>query len=210
MSKLRLPQDLEGVLGSQTVQVMAVSKTQPSTKIVPFLEQGYRLFGESKVQEATAKWPSLLERYPDCRLHLIGSLQSNKINQALRLFHGIEVIDRPSLVDAIIKILACPTTKTQEFLIQVNIGCEPQKSGILPEDFPGLLAHCATKNLPISGLMCIPPADQDPTSYFQALHQLATRHGLETLSMGMSQDYQAALACGSTRIRLGTALFGSR
>jgi pyridoxal phosphate enzyme (YggS family) len=193
-----------------SVEVMAVSKTQTREKIRQMIDQGYRLFGESRVQEAWEKWPPLLAHFPDCRLHLIGHLQTNKVKQAVELFHSIEVIDRPALVDALIKNLSLPTAKTQEFLIQVNIGAEPQKTGVLPTNFPSLYQYCKNKNLPIHGLMCIPPADQDPSPYFEKLKNMAQHHNLKILSMGMSQDYETALKYGSTRIRLGTALFGSR
>jgi len=198
------------LLTSLPVEVMAVSKTHSFEKILPLIEQGYRLFGESRVQEAQEKWPTLLTDFPECQLHLIGHLQSNKAKQAVELFHGIEVIDRPTLVDALIKPLSLPTARTQEFLIQVNIGEEPQKTGVLPRDFFTLYQYCKNKNLPIQGLMCIPPADQDPRPYFEKLKNMAQEHNLKILSMGMSQDYEAAIKYGSTRIRLGTALFGSR
>ncbi|WP_084676008.1 YggS family pyridoxal phosphate-dependent enzyme [Candidatus Paracaedibacter acanthamoebae] len=193
-----------------SVEVMAVSKTQNIEKICHLIEQGYRLFGENRVQAAWEKWPALLTQFPECRLHLIGHLQSNKAKQAVELFHSIEVINRPSLVDALIKHLSLPTAKTQEFLIQVNIGEEPQKTGVHPNNFPDLYQYCKNKNLPIHGLMCIPPADQDPSPYFEKLKNMAQCHNLKILSMGMSQDYETAIKYGSTRIRLGTALFGSR
>lgn len=192
------------------VEVMAVSKTQPVDRIQQLLNQGYRLFGESKVQEASQKWPALLEQYSDCRLHLIGSLQTNKAKQALDFFYGIETIDRPSLVDALVKYRSLSFGKTKEFLIQVNIGCEPQKSGVDLKDFEDLYTYCQTVGLPIHGLMCIPPVNKDPTPFFTELKKLANQYNLKILSMGMSQDYETALKCGSTRIRLGTALFGSR
>ncbi|MBW8309685.1 MAG: YggS family pyridoxal phosphate-dependent enzyme [Candidatus Paracaedibacteraceae bacterium] len=199
-----------GLLTSLPIEIMAVSKAQRIEKIRPLIEQGYRLFGENRVQEAQEKWPTLLAEFPTCQLHLIGHLQSNKVKQAVELFHSIEVIDRLTLVDALIKNLSLPTVRTQEFLIQINIGEEPQKTGVLPSDFSDLYQYCKNKNLPIHGLMGIPPAGQDPRPYFGKLKNIAQEHHLKILSMGMSQDYETAIKCGSTRIRLGTALFGPR
>lgn len=201
--------DLLALLAKKTVEVMAVSKAQPVENIQKLLRGGHRFFGESRVQEVQEKWPDLLKVYPDCHLHLIGHLQTNKARQAIELFHGIEVIDRPSLVDALVQYLLLPTAKTCEFLIQVNIGQEPQKSGVLPKDFQSLKHYCQDRHLPIHGLMCIPPADQDPSPYFEKMRILASESDLKILSMGMSQDYETAIKCGSTRIRLGTAIFGS-
>jgi pyridoxal phosphate enzyme (YggS family) len=195
---------------SLPVDVMAVSKFQPAENILPLISQGYVLFGENRVQEAALKWPNLLEENPQCRLNLIGPLQTNKIRQALQLFDGIESIDRHRLVDEIIKCRAHEKTKTAEFLIQVNIGKEPQKSGVMPEAFNDLYSYCLAQELPISGVMCIPPADQDPTPFFNQLKAMAQAVNIPVVSMGMSSDYEQAIACGSTRIRLGTALFGAR
>ncbi|WP_010299992.1 YggS family pyridoxal phosphate-dependent enzyme [Candidatus Odyssella thessalonicensis] len=192
------------------VEVMAASKMQPVASIRQLLDYGHRFFGENRVQEALAKWPALLQEFSDCRLHLIGPLQTNKVKAALQLFHGIEVIDRLTLVDALVKYLKRPTTRTREFLIQINIGEEPQKAGVAPAEFITLYHYCQEKGLPIQGLMCVPPAKQDPTPYFQHMQQLADQVNLKILSMGMSQDYTCAVRYGSTRIRLGTALFGSR
>lgn len=200
--------DILSLLAKKTVEVMAVSKAQPVANIENALEDGHRFFGENRVQEAQKKWPGLLKAYPDCRLHLIGPLQTNKAKQAIGLFHGIEVIDRPALVDTLVRYISLPTARTEEFLIQVNIGEEPQKSGVLPKDFQYLRQYCQERQLPVRGLMCIPPVTQDPRPYFEKMKLLAIESGLEVLSMGMSQDYETAIKCGSTRIRLGTAIFG--
>ena len=195
---------------SLPVDVMAVSKFQSIEAIQTLIGQGYTLFGENRVQEATAKWASLLADNPQCRLNLIGPLQTNKVRQALQLFRGIETIDRHRLVDEIIKCRRQEETKTTEFLIQINIGKEPQKSGVMPEDFKDLYAYCQIQDLSISGVMCIPPADQDPVPFFNQVRAMAHDVNLPVVSMGMSSDYEQAIACGSTRIRLGTLLFGAR
>lgn len=195
---------------SLPVDVMAVTKLQPVEDILPLISQGYVLFGENRVQEAALKWSNLLEENPQCRLNLIGSLQTNKVRQALQLFHGIESIDRHRLVDEIVKCRLNEETKTTEFLIQINIGCEPQKSGVMPDDFKCLYTYCLSQGLLISGVMCIPPADQDPIPFFNQLKAMAQAVNIPVVSMGMSSDYEQAIACGSTRIRLGTALFGAR
>ncbi|MBX3487037.1 MAG: YggS family pyridoxal phosphate-dependent enzyme [Candidatus Paracaedibacteraceae bacterium] len=195
---------------SLPVDVMAVSKFQPTDAIQDVINKGYRLFGENRVQEAALKWPDLLQRNPQCRLHLIGPLQTNKVRQALQLFQGIETIDRPRLVDEIINHKSSIDCRVSEFLIQVNIGEEPQKAGVMPADFEALLTYCREVNLPISGIMCIPPVNLDPVPYFMAMNALSQAYSLPTTSMGMSSDYNQAIACGSTRIRIGTALFGNR
>ena len=195
---------------SLPVDVMAVTKLQLVEDILPLISQGYVLFGENRVQEAALKWSNLLEENPQCRLNLIGSLQTNKVRQALQLFHGIESIDRHRLVDEIVKCRLNEETKTTEFLIQINIGCEPQKSGVMPDDFKCLYTYCLSQGLLISGVMCIPPANQDPIPFFNQLKAMAQAVNIPVVSMGMSSDYEQAIACGSTRIRLGTALFGAR
>lgn len=192
------------------IDVMAVSKFQSAESIQVAIDQGYRLFGENRVQEAMAKWPALLSTNPTCRLHLIGPLQTNKVKDALTLFHGIESVDRPKLVDEIHKNRLNSHTRTTEFLIQVNVGCEPQKAGVMPDDLPYLIEYCQEKDVPISGLMCIPPVDENPEPYFLFLTNQARQNGMSIISMGMSGDYETAIKCGSTRIRVGTAIFGPR
>jgi len=174
------------------------------------LAAGHRNFGENRVQEAAAKFPALKERYPDLRLHLIGPLQTNKVRQAAALFDVIETLDRPRLAEA----LAAETARTGRripCLIEVNIGAEPQKAGISPAETAAFLEACRGQwGLDITGLMCIPPAGEDPLPHFRRLSALARELGLADLSMGMSGDYADAIACGATEIRVGTALFGRR
>jgi pyridoxal phosphate enzyme (YggS family) len=191
-------------------KLLAVSKTHPAGPVAELLAAGHRHFGENRVQEAAEKYPALKLRYPDLRLHLIGPLQTNKVKQAVALFDVIETLDRPKLAQALAAEMA-RSGRRIPCLIEVNIGREPQKAGIAPEETAGFLAACRGEwNLDVVGLMCIPPADQDPVPHFKHLASLARELGLAELSMGMSGDYQAAIACGATEIRIGTALFGSR
>ena len=191
--------------------LIAVTKTHPLAVIEEAIRLGITDFGENKVQEAAAKYPAIKAKYQHIKLHLIGGLQSNKVREALALFDVIHTIDRPKLVDAVVKEVAggkwqvAPT-----FLIQVNTGEEPQKGGVSPAEFPALLAYCKAAGLPISGLMSIPPANEPPAPHFALLQKLAATHGLKELSMGMSGDYKIALRFGASMIRLGTALFGER
>jgi pyridoxal phosphate enzyme (YggS family) len=191
------------------VTLLAVSKNQPLEAILPILEAEHRLFGENRVQEAAIKWPILRAQYPDCHLHLIGPLQTNKVRQALSLFDVIESVDRPNLVLALAKEWGTPNRRTSKILIQVNTGQEPQKSGVLVDDLATLIDLCRTHGLPLSGLMCIPPVHEDPSPHFQQLAALAKQHQLPDLSMGMSGDYQVAIAMGATWVRIGSALWGS-
>lgn len=192
-----------------SASMLAVSKNQPIEAILPLLEDGHRWFGENRVQEATQKWKDLHPHYPDLRLHLIGPLQTNKIKLALSLFDVIESIDRPQLVDVLTKEWGNLSRITQKILIQVNTGKEPQKSGVFPEDLPALIDLCKSYNLPLTGLMCIPPVNEDPIPHFQLLADLARTFRLSDLSMGMSSDYAAAIAHGATWVRLGKALWPS-
>lgn len=189
------------------VTLLAVSKNQPLEAILPILEAGHRLFGENRVQEAARKWPILRTQYSDSRLHLIGSLQTNKVRQALQLFDVIETIDRPSLILALVKEWDNPNRRTSKILIQVNTGHEPQKGGVFIDDLPTLIDLCRAHGLPLMGLMCIPPAHEDPSPHFQQLAVLAKMHQLPDLSMGMSDDYLVAIAKGATWVRIGSALF---
>ncbi len=192
-----------------SVSLLAVSKVQPVERVMTVLEQGHRLFGENKVQEAAGKWPALKEKFPDVRLHLIGPLQTNKARQAMQLFDVIETLDRPKLARTIARLAnelgTCP-----RLFVQVNTGAEPQKAGVLPEDTDAFLAECAGLGLTISGLMCIPPADEEPSLHFALLAKIAARNGLSELSMGMSGDFERAIAQGATIVRVGTAIFGER
>lgn len=204
-------------LSSKQVKLIAVAKTHPAEAILPLLKAGHRVFGENKVQEAAHKWPVLRRLYPDIELHLIGSLQSNKAKEALETFDVIETVDRPSLMDALVKARGVgheALGKCKEFYIQVNIGEEPQKGGVAPRDLPALLQHIASSPtpdaLPIAGLMCVPPHDANPAPYFALLHKMAKEHNLANLSMGMSSDYKTAIRFGATHVRIGAALFGKR
>jgi pyridoxal phosphate enzyme (YggS family) len=192
------------------VDLLAVSKTHPAEPVAELLAAGHRHFGENRVQEAAGKYPALREAYPDLRLHLIGPLQTNKVREAVALFDVIETLDRPKLA----KALAAEMDRTGRripCLIEVNIGAEPQKAGIAPDEAAGFLAACRGEwRLDIAGLMCIPPAGEDPVPHFRHLKTLADALGLAHLSMGMSGDYREAVACGAGEIRVGTALFGSR
>lgn len=189
--------------------LVAVSKTVEPARLEEALAAGQRVFGENYVQEAKAKWPPLRVRFPDIQLHLIGHLQSNKAEEAVMLFDRIDTLDRPRLAEALAAAMA-KKKRAIPLLIEVNIGEEPQKSGCLPKDLPALLALAHTRGLDVRGLMCIPPADKDPAPYFRQCAALAAQHQLSVLSMGMSADYEKALACGATEIRVGTALFGAR
>ncbi len=191
------------------VNLIAVSKTQPADAILPLIEAGHRAFGENRVQEAQAKWPALRDTYPDLQLHLVGQLQSNKAEEAVQLFDCIHSVDRPSLVSALAKAMN-KAGRRPDCFIQVNIGDEPQKGGCATADLPALVEACRAADLPVIGLMCIPPADVEPAPYFALLAKLARRHELPALSMGMSADYETAVMIGATHVRVGTNLFGER
>lgn len=189
--------------------IIAVSKQQPIERIREALIAGHRDFGENRIQEAMQKWPELKEAFSGIRLHLIGPLQSNKTSEAVRLFDVIHTVDRPKILDAIAN--ECQRqNKTIACLAEVNIGAEPQKAGVLPDDLSDLLALASRCGLLICGLMAIPPHDKPPAPYFALLKKLATRHHLPELSMGMSNDYETAARLGATYVRIGTALFGAR
>lgn len=191
------------------VELVAVSKTFEAGAIEPLLAAGQRVFGENRVQEAKRKWPPLRERYPDVVLHLIGPLQSNKVSEAVALFDVVQTVDRPKIATA----LAAEMKKQARYLkvfVQVNIGEEPQKAGASPAETEGLVALCRELGLPLIGLMCIPPVDEDPAPYFGLLRTLAERCGLSGMSMGMSADFPVAVALGATHVRVGSAIFGSR
>lgn len=192
------------------IALVAVSKTHPAETIQKALDAGQRRFGENRVQEAAAKWPNLRAATPGIELHLIGPLQSNKAREAIALFDVIHTLDRPKLAEALVRLrdegLALP-----RLLVQVNTGCEPQKAGVLPADADAFLARCAGEwKLPVAGLMCIPPVEQEPSPHFALLRTIAERHGLTELSMGMSHDYPIAVALGATFVRVGSAIFGTR
>jgi pyridoxal phosphate enzyme (YggS family) len=191
------------------IDLIAVSKTRDAEAITPLLDAGQREFGENRVQEAAAKWPALKARWPDVRLHLIGQLQSNKAEEAVSLFNAVHSVDRPSLVSALARAVE-RTGRRPDCFIQVNLADEPQKGGCAVATLPDLLGQARAAGLPVLGLMCIPPADLEPAPWFALLAELARRHGLTQLSMGMSGDYETAVTIGATHVRVGTALFGER
>ena len=191
------------------VTLIAVSKTHPAERITPLLEIGHRVFGENRVQEAQGKWPALREQYPDVQLHGIGQLQSNKAEEAVRLFDCIHALDRLSLLKALAKAMD-KTGRQVPCFVQVNIGDEEQKGGCPIKELPAFLAKVRETDIPWAGLMCLPPADIEPAPFFAFLAKLADDNGLDGLSMGMSGDYATAVQLGATHIRVGTALFGAR
>ncbi|MDD3798536.1 MAG: YggS family pyridoxal phosphate-dependent enzyme [Novosphingobium sp.] len=194
---------------AEEVTLVAISKTHPAERIVPLIAQGQRVFGENRVQEAQAKWPDLKERYPDIQLHLVGQLQSNKAEDAVRLFDSIHSLDRPSLVSALAKAMDKAGRQVPCF-VQVNIGAEEQKGGCEIADLPGLLEQARAAGLPVTGLMCVPPAGIEAAPFFALLDKLARDHGLAGRSMGMSGDFETACLLGATHVRVGSALFGTR
>ena len=195
--------------GHQNPKLIAISKTFGAEEIRPLIAAGQRLFGENRVQEAAAKWPALIAETPDIELHLVGQLQSNKAAEAVALFSAIHSVDRISLVAALAR--ACDAAGRQpELFVQVNIGAEAQKGGVGIDALPTLLAEAAAAGLRISGLMAVPPLEEDPAPYFALLAKLAKRHGFSGLSMGMSSDYDIAATLGATHVRVGSALFGKR
>ena len=192
-----------------SVTLIAVSKLQPDVRVRGVLVAGQRSFGENYVQEAASKWPAFCAAFAGVDLHMIGPLQTNKAKQAVELFDVIQSLDRPSLAQKLAS-LAQARGKSPELYIQVNTGSEPQKAGILPGDLDAFLRDCRAMDLSPTGLMCIPPDGADPVPHFQALSQMAGRNGLANLSMGMSSDFETAVAQGATHIRVGSALFGAR
>ncbi|WP_374943836.1 YggS family pyridoxal phosphate-dependent enzyme [Sphingomonas sp.] len=191
----------------EATTLIAISKTHPADAILPLLDAGQRHFGENRVREAQAKWPALRDRYDGVQLHLVGQLQSNKADDAVALFDVIHAVDRPSLVAALVRAMD-KSGKRPSCFIQVDIGDEPQKGGCAIRDLPALLA--SAKDLPVAGLMCVPPADVEAAPYFALLAKLARDHGLTGLSMGMSGDFETAVMLGATHVRVGSALFGAR
>ena len=194
---------------AEEVTLIAVSKTHPATAIAPLIAAGQRVFGENRVQEAQGKWPELRAAHPGIELHLIGQLQSNKAEEAVALFDCIHSLDRPSLVTALAKAMDKAVRRVSCF-VQVNIGAEEQKGGCAIADLPALLAQARAADLPVLGLMCVPPAEIEPAPFFALLDKLASDHGLEGRSMGMSSDFETAVMLGATHVRVGSALFGAR
>jgi pyridoxal phosphate enzyme (YggS family) len=190
-------------------RLVAVSKTVPASGVRNALAAGQRLFGENRVQEAQGKFPALKEEFPDLEVHLIGPLQTNKVKEAIALFDVIQTLDRPKLADALAQERD-KAGRAPRLFLQVNTGEEPQKAGVLPREAAGLIAHARKLELPLDGLMCIPPVDDDAAPHFAFLAKLARDHGLDQLSMGMSGDFELAVKFGATHVRVGTAIFGAR
>ncbi len=190
-------------------QLIAVSKVQPLDRVEAVLTEGHRIFGENRVQEAAGKWPDFKAQFEGVKLHLLGPLQSNKARQAVELFDTIHSLDREKLARKLADLAqergTCP-----EIFIQVNTGAEPQKAGVLPAETDAFVATCRAMDLPLAGLMTIPPADEEPSLHFALLAKLAARNGLSGLSMGMSGDFESAIALGATHVRVGSAIFGAR
>lgn len=189
--------------------LIAVSKVQPNDRVAAVLDQGHRVFGENRVQEAAGKWPEFMEKYDGIDLHLIGPLQTNKARQAVELCHAIHSLDRIKLANTLARLAqergTCP-----DLFIQVNTGEETQKAGILPAATDGFVTECRAMDLPVQGLMCIPPVDEEPALHFALLAKIAARNGVSGLSMGMSSDFETAIALGATHVRVGSAIFGER
>jgi len=191
------------------VTLIAVSKVQPNARVAQILDQGHRCFGENKVQEAAGKWPAFREAYGQIELHLIGPLQTNKARQAMELAQAIHTLDRPKLATTIAR-LAQEMGQCPDLFIQVNTGEEDQKAGCLPADADTFIKDALAMDLPVRGLMCIPPVDEEPSLHFALLAKIAARNGLKGLSMGMSSDFETAIALGATHVRVGSAIFGDR
>jgi pyridoxal phosphate enzyme (YggS family) len=203
----RAARDVDRPAGS--VALVAVSKTFPADDITPLIGAGQRVFGENRVQEAMDKWPALKAAHPGLELHLIGPLQSNKTRDAVALFDVIETVDRPKIAEALAREIG-RAGRAPRLLAQINTGEEPQKAGVPPQEADAFLAYCASLGLRIEGLMCIPPVDDQASPHFALLAQIARRHRLSTLSMGMSADFELAIQLGATHVRIGGAIFGAR
>lgn len=192
-----------------SVNLIAVSKVQPDDRLRAVLNAGHRLFGENYVQETATKWPGFRTEFLDAKVHMIGPLQTNKAKLAVELFDAIHSLDRPSLASKLAS-LAQARGETPQLFVQVNTGAEPQKAGVLPADLDAFITSCRAMDLPLSGLMCIPPEAEAPEPHFKMLAELAARNGLAGLSMGMSSDFESAIAAGATHVRVGSAIFGAR
>ena len=192
------------------ITLVAISKIHQSDRIMPALDDGQRVFGENRVQEAAAKWPVLKERFPDIELHLVGTLQTNKVKQALALFDVIETLDRPKLARALAAEME-RISRSIPCYIEINTGEEPNKAGVMPAEADDFIALCRNDlSLPVIGLMCIPPIHEEPALHFVLLAEIAKRHGLDRLSMGMSADFEVAIALGASHVRVGMSIFGKR
>ena len=207
-SKIKQAEDsADRAIGS--TQLIAVSKVQPNERVLSVLEQGHKIFGENKVQEAQGKWPTFRENFSNLKIHLIGPLQSNKVKQAVALFDAIHTVDRLKLAQKLSNEVQAQG-KAPEMFIQINTGEEKQKSGIIPSEADQFISDCFSLDLPIKGLMVIPPINEEPSLHFGLLRKIAHRNGLTGLSMGMSGDFESAIAMGATHIRVGSAIFGER
>lgn len=189
--------------------LIAVSKVQPLERVAAVLDQGQRVFGENRVQEAQGKWPDFKENYEGVELHLIGPLQSNKVRAALELFDVIHTVDSEKLARRI-AMIGAEIGRVPDVFVQVNTGDETQKAGVALDEVDGLVALCRDLGLPLKGLMCIPPVDEEASLHFALLAKIAKRNGLSGLSMGMSSDFEKAIALGATHVRVGSAIFGER
>jgi pyridoxal phosphate enzyme (YggS family) len=207
-SRIRAAEEKNGRI-SGSVSLIAVSKVQPNERVLSVLNLGHRVFGENYVQEAADKWPDWRTAFSGVSVHMLGPLQTNKARQAVELFDAIHSVDRPKLAKTLARLAqergACP-----DLFLQVNTGAEPQKAGILPSDADGFIAECRSMDLPITGLMCIPPVDEEPSLHFALLAKIAERNRVDGLSMGMSDDFEKAIAFGATHVRVGSAIFGAR
>jgi len=192
-----------------SVTLVAVSKVQPQDRVAAVLDQGHRLFGENRVQEAAERWPPFQDRYEGIALHLVGPLQTNKARQAMEMCQAIHSLDRPKLARTLAR-LAQEMGHCPDLFVQVNTGEEPQKAGVLPGGADAFVAECRALDLPVRGLMCIPPAEEEPSLHFALLAKIAARNELSGLSMGMSGDFERAIAQGATHVRVGSAVFGAR
>jgi len=195
--------------GAGSTQLIAVSKVQPNERVAAVLAAGHRLFGENKVQEAAGKWPDFRAEFDGVQVHMLGPLQTNKARQAFELFEAIHSLDRPKLANTCAR-LAQEMGHCPDLFIQINTGEEPQKAGVLPADADAFIKDCLAKDLPVVGLMCIPPAGEEASLHFALLKKIAARNGVTGLSMGMSGDFEAAVALGATHVRVGSAIFGAR
>ena len=207
-ARIRKAEDAAG-RPAGSVALVAISKKQPDDRVDAALGAGHRLFGENRVQEAQQRWSERAAAHDGLELHLVGPLQSNKVRQAFGLFQTIHSLDRPKLAEAMARI-AQETGDCPEAFVQVNTGEEPQKAGVMPLEADGFVQRCRALDLPVTGLMCIPPVDEEPSLHFALLAKIANRNGLEKLSMGMSGDFESAIELGATHVRVGSGVFGER
>ena len=207
-ARIRKAEDAAG-RPAGSVALVAISKKQPEERVDAALDAGHRLFGENRVQEAQQRWSQRAAAHDGLELHLVGPLQSNKVRQAFGLFQAIHSLDRPKLAEAMARI-AQETGGCPETFVQVNTGEEPQKAGVMPLEADGFVQRCRELDLPVTGLMCIPPVDEEPSLHFALLAKIANRNGLEKLSMGMSGDFESAIELGATHVRVGSGVFGER